>query len=635
MTLLNERWLEMDLYWFQGASVDGRIEQLFDRLTPLWGTQDEHRKGLALCVGWLFDLVLEWNGDLDSVIPCCQAPTYDPWTYGQLATLLGKIREEACRRKLNDFHIALILMGIETQSFPESACEGWSGRTEETREKAHYDIVGRWFPAHREVYDSRFDIFSFGAPVTVPDHEAIYEGQPTTFGDYFATKLVAVCRATGFDAVVFRDNVFTRAYVRGYSKGRYMSPSDRADWNAGIIAMLSRVRKQSPNLVLIGYSSGTSSVEEWRSHGFDLEQVATAGCLDLWITQTWASAWGDYWPAHSMGFTFQLMNAMVHQAMLANTPCKHLFLIETFDAWEPWDSIHQYPSKVKWEIWAYSHTAVLLPHGGISRSGGCYISWMNRRSRLLPKQTVALLSKTLQEVEEDLVREPVPGGPCVVYPRTAYERSLDEPTERSRGEEVDDWAAMIIKFGAPVLSITRSEWLDTVDAEGYLCPVPEEWEAAHRERMIVEAGAGKPVLTMGEIQEEWPGCAHWRTPEWGTPFELHMSFRSIGSPVPYVDTAQTLWGGQPIRWANDDWSKPVCFHYWAYTDGSYRVLLANLETGITGNSQFCVGGVLSASAKPTTSVLGAPGKIWRTENGTAIRLGAHRATMVTIPGAGD
>jgi len=47
--------------------------------------------------------------------------------------------------------------------------------------------------------------------------------------------------------------------------------------------------------------------------------------------------------------------------MIADTPCKHMFLIETFDAWEPWDSIHQYPSKVGREICAYSHAAVLAP----------------------------------------------------------------------------------------------------------------------------------------------------------------------------------------------------------------------------------------------------------------------------------
>ena len=103
-------------------------------------------------------------------------------------------------------------------------------------------------------------------------------------------------------------------------------------------------------------------MEEWCSNGFDLELVARSGHLDLWITQTWASAWQDYWTCHSQGYTFQLANVLAHLAMLADTLCKHLFLIEMFDVWEPWDSIHQYPSKVIWEIWAYSHAAAFFAH---------------------------------------------------------------------------------------------------------------------------------------------------------------------------------------------------------------------------------------------------------------------------------
>ncbi|MDR3692738.1 MAG: hypothetical protein P4L46_25380 [Fimbriimonas sp.] len=704
-----ECWLEIDLYWFQGEPPQVRAHQLFERLLPLWGRSPATRTGLSLCVGWLFDMVLYWNGDPDEVIPCCQSPTYEEWTYRRLAELVTEIKQEAVRRGMPDFHVALLLMGIETQSFPESACEGWSGRTEEQEDKARYDIEGRWFFDHPEVYDDRFDIFFFGAPVKVPNGETICRQQRPTFGEYFADKLAAVTRTVGFDAVVLRDHIFTRAYIRGNRKARYMAPASREAWNEAIIAMLARVKSHDPNLIMIGYSSGTSSIEEWRSHGFDLERVARSGHLDLWITQTWASAWGDYWPAHSMGFTFQLMNALVHQAMLADTPCKHLFLVETFDAWEPWDSIHQYPSKVAWEIWAYSHASVLLPGGRVARSAGCYIAWMNRRENLLPEDTVTFLRETLGAAAVDIEREPIPDGPCIVYSRKAMEASLAEPAAQSRGEEIDDWAAMLAKFGAPILSITRAKWLTSVTADGYICPLASKLTSDETNFLRHEVSAGKPLLLIGEaarideklrdalgiaIESEprlaslpsaaiveqdlacrigtsgllvnqrrrtladsdgirplisnldgpifakavGQSCWVWETPEWGTPFILHMTNQSIQSPQTYLAVATAIgergWGTDAIRWENEDWTRPICFLSWRYASGERTILLANLETGVTGSSQFCVSGTLSTPTTAVDSTIGMPGKMAVAHDVTRISLGAHRACLLaSSPGS--
>ncbi|HZG75793.1 MAG TPA: hypothetical protein VEZ72_08030, partial [Paenibacillus sp.] len=352
-----ECWTEMDLYWFQGGDLQGKVGDLFDRLTPLWARNPEARKGLTLCAGWLFDSVLYWNGDLDDVIATCQAPTYEPWTYGRAAKLVRMLKDEAKARRLADFHVGLILLGGKTMAYnAEATCEGWSGRTEETKERAHYNIEGKWFYEHPEVDWDRYGVPYFGSVVNVAEGEAVCEEASPTFGRYFADKLCDLFQRTGFDAVVLRDGVFTRAYCRG-NRARYMEPRLADELNQSFVDLFARMKRQMPELVIIGYDSGTSSMEEWRSHGFDLEKVAKSGHLDLWITQTWASAWQDYWPAHGMGYTFQLANVLVNLAMLADTPCNHMFLIETFDAWEPWDSVHQYPSKVAWEIWAYSHAA--------------------------------------------------------------------------------------------------------------------------------------------------------------------------------------------------------------------------------------------------------------------------------------
>ena len=704
----NECWTEMDLYWFQGEDMGTKVKMLFDRLVPLWNRAPKARKGLSLCLGWLHDSVLYWNGRLDDRIFTCQPPRYEPWTYRDLRNVLSLIRKEATDRRLSDFHIALMLTGGRGGLYaPEKTCEGWGGRTEESDKQTIYYIEGKWFNEHLEVDEGRYGIFYFGSTVLVPEDEAVCKLASPTLSEYFADKLCDMCRHTGFDAVVFRDNIFSPAYRRG-NRNRYMESECRRELNDAFISLLARIKANLPGFTTIGYSSGISSMEEWRSHGFDLEKVAMSGYLDLWITQTWASAWQDYWPCHSMGFTFQLANLLVNMAMLAGTPCGHMFLIETFDAWEPWDSIHQYPSKVAWEIWAYSHASVLMQDGAAKHPDGFYVSWMNRGSELIPEKTIGHLCSVLDDCSKDLEEKPVPGGPCLVFHRKGIEYLLDHPCTYSRGEEMDDWTAMLQKYGAPVLSITRSEWLHGIDSDAFIFPVPVaigsemadsilsrlgsgtlvmftgsagSFDDALRARLgitvldeavtsdapsaaCVEEGLAGPIGTRGLVINQrqrtlsstsaWRACIDclggpvfarhkdlpcfiWETPEWGTPTELHLTAQSVQSPQTYncVATAigETGWGREGIRWTNEDWQKPVCFLFWRYAGGGTGVLLGNLETGFTGNSQFCVKGVLSGNLGGSgyTAKAGfGPGWVRNVEAGMRIAMSMHKAYLLRL-----
>ena len=704
----NECWLEMDLYWFQGDEPADKARELFDRLEPMWRRSPSARKGLVLCVGWLFDAVLYWNGRPDDVIATCQAPTYEPWTYRRLGDLVATLRNEARSRYLDDFHVGIGLLGGATMDFPEDACAGWSGRTENERDKVHYNIKGRWFPEHPEVKDPRFGPYFFGAPVAVTEGEQVCKAASPTYGDYFADKFCSMAAVTGLDALLLRDCVFAPAYVRKDAH-RTMPAADAQAFTQSFIDLFARLKAARPGLVIIGYDSGTAAMEEWRAHGFDLERVARAGNLDLWITQTWASAWQDYWPARSMGFTFQLSRVLVNLAMLAGTPCRHMFLIETFDAWEPWDSIHQYPSKVAWEVWAYSHAAVLGPEGGLGRSAGFYCSWMNRGPELLSSQTVEHIATMLDDCARDLKNEPRPGGPCLVYHREGLERLIGEGGDYCRGEAIDDWTAMLQKYGLPVLSITRSEWLAEVRADGLIVPAPGGLGEALAETLLDRLESGTPVVFMGQAAllpermrralgvetlevplrvglpsaatvkpelagqigtaglvinqrqrtlepgGDWQGfieclggpvfaahrhlpCWIWETPEWGTPEELDLTVPSVESIQTYHAIARCLdaagWGGEAIRWENSDWKKPACFLFWRYGDGSKTVLLGNLETGVTGNSQHCISGDLGVRGDDGqgTALVAAhgPGLMARNDGGYHLTLGPHKICLFRL-----
>ncbi|MDI4643700.1 hypothetical protein [Cohnella hashimotonis] len=494
----DECWLEMDIYWFQGSLLEQKVAELFDRLTPLWQREPAARKGLAMCAGWLLDSVLYWNGKLDDVIRCCQPPLYEEWTYGRLKSLLDCLKSEARKRNIHNFHTVLMVMGVPDQVLDEeNTCGGWLGRTDSRSDRHHYSIRGNWFPEHPEITDTQFGAFDFGLAVNVPSNEEVCRRPNPVFGDYFADKLCDLAAHIGLDGLVFRDRIFTPAYVRG-SRRRYRGPEETDYWTGTWIRLFQEIKLQQPAFLVIGYDSGTSSMEEWRSHGFDLERTALSGCLDLWISQTWASAWQDYWPMHSMGYTFQLTNVLVDMAMLAHTPCKHLILIETFDAWEPWDTIHEFPSKLAWEIWAYSHASVLKPGGEVKRSDGCYISWMNHGFELLPETSVSYLRTTMERSAADLARQPVPGGPSLVYHRAGLEALLRQPAEYSRGEEMDDWTALLLKYGMPVLSITRSEWLADIEADAFLFPAPASIDDKLSSALLTKLNEGTPVLFTGQ-----------------------------------------------------------------------------------------------------------------------------------------
>ena len=706
-----ECWLEMDLYWFQGAPLERKVEELFERLGPIWRRAPQARKGLTLCVGWLPESVLLWNGDPEDPILCCRPPTYERWTYRRLAAVVRAVRAGAEARGLSDFHVGLIVWGgMGAPEGTPARVKPPHGRTEEASQAAHYHHVGRWTYQHPEVRDPRFiTYYYFGATVkTGPEEKLIAPGQ-VSLAEYFARKWADLARYVGFDAVVFRDNVFSLEYHRGGEKTRYKDPEDTREWTRSLLELLRQVKTAMPETVVIGYSSGGAAMEDRRSHGFDLEALARGGDLDLWITQTWGSAWQDYWPCHAMGITFQLASLLTHAAMLAETRCKHLFLVETFDAWEPWDAIHQYPSKVAWQVWAYSHATALLPGGRARRPDGFYSSWMNRGQQLLDGDAVEKVVSILDAASADLAKDPRPVGPCLVYHREGLDRLLDAPAEYCRGESFDDWTAMLVKYGLPVLSVTRSEWLDGIGpVDALIFPVPAAADRRCVGSVLARLQQGTPVLFTGQAEvmseplraalgvvvetpqraqtasaatvedpalakrlgtsglvlrqaarslaggPEWRGIIRclggpvlarharlpawiWETPEWGTPDELHLSVRSVGSLETYAGVVASFGGAADYGWTNEKWWRPVAFLAWRYAGGGMGALLGNIETGVTGHSQLPVAGTLRTGAPEVRARVVAgpkPTECKSSADGLRVGLAAHKFCVLQIEGTG-
>ena len=147
ITVPADRWLELDLYWFEKTDIHGSAEKFMARYHPLFENV-EGWKGIILNTGWLLDAVVGWNGDLNQqiVLPVgMQRPPfyndkgtltgntverkqqsllrfdrsskietveYEKWTYGDVKKLCNALRKIAVKKyHINDLKVGTFVIG--------------------------------------------------------------------------------------------------------------------------------------------------------------------------------------------------------------------------------------------------------------------------------------------------------------------------------------------------------------------------------------------------------------------------------------------------------------------------------------------------------------------------------------------
>ena len=258
---------------------------------------------------------------------------------------------------------------------------------------------------------------------TRPD--GIPDGDP--FPEFFGEQWGSVAGFLGLDLIHLRDGFFgPLLYTRVGPYGTVASadPDENRTWTDAVRRLFRACKEAHPDGLVMAYSSGISGTAEWLTGCVDLEAIVADGALDIFIDQTWGGAWQDWWDDTWKGWTFQLAYLLGHGAQIRggnerrSAPCRQYNLIETWDGWEPWDTLHDTPGKLEWATWAFSHAAVVGRDGTPVVPEGTYISWMNDwNERLISEADVAFLARHLDAAQASASGIEAVYGPLLVHDR--------------------------------------------------------------------------------------------------------------------------------------------------------------------------------------------------------------------------
>ena len=477
MTIDADRWLEIDLYWFNREDIDTSVREFWTRFAPLMEGVDGW-KGVIVNAGWLVDHVMAWNSNLDERIPFPSGLVKDKF-FTDTSPLLGTEAE----RKLQWKERFDSRADHDGESYPDWTY-GQFGRVAEALRSigsAEFGIhgvrVGTFVIGWNSIYHCEFSQWSerhpeafFKGPwvdqlLNVPAlltadptpyaayPEGIVDGTPLT--EFFGRQWGALSRDLRLDAIVLRDSMIGQGIYERVGPWGATGPTDPADvvrWSTATAELVRQTKLAAPDALVIGYSNAASAVADWRVNCVDLESIAREGHLDAWIDQTWAGAWNEvgarediFWNLPLQGWTNQLGFVLMRAAILAGTPTRHYVLTETFDAWESWDIIHTAPSRLAWGIWAYLHAFVKTPTGLVAPRG-TYISWLNQGKRLLSESDVEYLTTNINAATIDARDTVAVDGPTLVYARDAMSYMNATRPDVSIKEWADEQAGFLAKF---------------------------------------------------------------------------------------------------------------------------------------------------------------------------------------------
>ncbi len=645
--------VEIDIDWFGSPPWDSSLELFLGRAQRLlYGTREV--QGVCFNVGWLADVVTEWTGDPQQRLPL-RSRRFAHWatlSYADLSAFFAQMRAGANRLGLPELRLGVLVAGLGQVVAPPD-------------DGSMYDLYSDWYERHPELYpldisplpgpdlDPRVPLKRDDYPYATRPH-GLVDGEP--FPEFFGEQWGSVAKVLGLDFIHLRDGFFgPMLYTRCGPYGTVASsdPDENRTWTDAVRRLFRACKDAHPDGLVIAYSSGISGTAEWMTGCIDLEEIVADGALDIFIDQTWGGAWQDWWDDTWKGWTFQLAYLLGHGVQIAagnqrrQRPCRHYLLVETWDGWEPWDTLRDTPEKLRWAIWAFTHATVLQKEGRLLQRDGIYISWMNDwNDRLIGEAEVAFLSGHLDAAEASSERLDRVFGPLLVHNRAGLLAKAATNPRSNASEWVEDYAGMALKWGLPILAATSPEWMPARWPEGVVVQLAGELDTDRLEELggpVLATGRAdrvEPALlqragatatdsrlaggyTLGRPTSEdlpreervhlpervavtanvgtWIGYEaggspvltghgpffYWQPPDLADPTDALVPHSQIGTVSPYVEAARAMQSGttQGVRAEPFPAGEPVTFSCWS-SGGTVHVLLGNLESGWMGDSRF-------------------------------------------------
>ncbi len=467
-----DRILELDIDALGDGVEPERIHAVIDRLAPVWNDlSDGDVAGLVLNLGWLMDPVMLWEGNADQCLPI-HSRRLGAWsrvTYAELRTVTDLVREAAAERGVPSLRIGMLVLGIG--EFVNEIVRAPGESTEESAEGALYQEQGEWYrrQPHLFPFDPAVTLHGPGvdwrqslradvrALATRPAGIAAGDSFAALFADQWASFAAFV----GFDLLLLRDETTTPVHAGriGFEGTTEITTTEAVtEWTSALISVTRSIKEASPRTWLCLYSSGLSPTVETRFGRLDIARVVAEGMIDGWVDQTWGGAWQDWWDAGWQGWTFQLSNLLARAALIAegnrsrgDEGCRHYPLIQLLDGWEPYDTLHDYPDKLVWGIWAFTH-AVVTSDRGVQRVGGHYLAVGNDRTGAL------ILEDDLAVVLDEMNRATTSahGLERALGPVLVASGADSVLTSSGATEPTEDAVGFLLKWGLPVMAATTA-----------------------------------------------------------------------------------------------------------------------------------------------------------------------------------
>lgn len=130
----HDRWLEVDINWFNPETIDQQAKQFIETYEPLLKDADGD-KGVLICPNWLVDIITEFSGDMNQNLPF-KGSIFKQWnnrTYNDFTRLVQALKTEASKKGLANFRVGIFMV-----AWPDIVVTGI------------YDLKGQWKVRHPE-----------------------------------------------------------------------------------------------------------------------------------------------------------------------------------------------------------------------------------------------------------------------------------------------------------------------------------------------------------------------------------------------------------------------------------------------------------------------------------------------------